>query len=247
MSEVVCIIPTHLDSKRFPRKALVEIEGLPMIVHVFKRAELCKALDGVYVATCDEEIKEVVENHGGKVIMTSAKHETGSDRIAEAAGKIDCDVVINVQGDEPLVHPEEIALVVKALKENHSIPCANLVCATSKTGDAGEGKVVFDKEKKILYYSREDIPTSKMGEQVERYKFCGVFGFRKDFLLQYTDMEQTPLEKAEFFEYNRILENGHVIKAVVTDTYSTSIDWPRDVETVNALMNEDDIKRSYLP
>ncbi len=243
---IAVVIPSHLASNRFERKALVDIEGLPMIVHVFKRAELAKGINNVYVATCDEELKNVVEKYGGKVIMTSNSHKTGSDRIAEAAVKLDADIIINVQGDEPLVYPEEIELVARAMIENPEIPAANLICLTDKRNDIGEGKVIFNKNKEILYYSREDIPTVKRNQNPEIYKFCGIFGFRKDFLLKYAKMEQTPLEKAEFFEYNRIIENGHKIKAVITDNYSMSVDYPEDLEEIKVLMAKDNVKFQYL-
>ena len=244
--KAVCIIPSHLGSQRFERKALADLEGLPMIVHVFKRAELAENVDGVYVATCDEEIRDVVEGYGGKVIMTSNQHKTGSDRIAEAAEKIDCDFVVNVQGDEPLVDPKEIDSIVGALKDNPDTPCANLVCLTHKKEDIGEGKVIFNKNNEVLYYSREDIPTGKMGIKNGLYKFCGVFGFTKDFLLNYGKMEQTPLEIAEFFEYNRIIEHGFKIKAVLTDQYSASVDYLKDLENVKELMKKDKIKFEYM-
>ena len=250
----MAIIPARLASSRLPRKALVDIEGLPMIVHVFKRAELCESLDKVYVATCDKEIFDVVESYGGKAMMTSGNEKNGTEGVAEIAEKIEADIVINIQGDEPLVNPEDIKKVIHELVENSDLTCANLVCLTEMKHNPAECKVVFDRKRDILYVSRADIPAFRSHgpiplerrEQTKMYKFCGVVGFPKDFLLKYSKMKQTPLEIAESYEYLRIIENGYKYRAVLTEDYTTSIDVPADLDLVKELMQRDKIKYLYM-
>lgn len=243
---IVGIIPSRLKSTRLPKKALIDIEGLPMIVHVFKRSQLCPLLDDVYVATDSEEIYATVVDHGGKAIMTSAKHKTGTDRIAEAAANMTVDIVVNIQGDEPLVNPEHIGKVIRPLIEDENLQSAVLVTPYLKKNSSSDIKAVLDLDSNILYCSRTDLPSAARGEVSTMWKICFVVPFRKDFLLKYTSWDQTPLEKIEFNEYLRILEHGYKIKAVAVDDAHISVDTPQDLVEVREQMKSDKIKDKYI-
>jgi len=244
--KIVSIIPARMESSRLPNKALVDIEGLPMIVHTFKRTELSNALDDVYVATDSDEIKEAVESNGGKVIMTGSHHQTGSDRIAEAAQNIDADIIVNVQGDEPLLDPEHIDAAVKPMKEDESINIVILVTPYTNRENPQDIKAVLDLNDYILYCSRTDLPSETRIKVDRIWKMSFIVPFRKEFLLQYAAWEQTPLEKIEYNEYLRILENGYKIKAVKVDGVQISVDVPDDLEIVRNKMKTDIIKHKYM-
>ncbi len=245
--KVAGIIPTRMASSRFPGKPLVDIEGLPMVIHVMKRAMLCDYLDEVYVATDSRKIFETVEKYGGKAIMTSSKHKTGTDRIAEAVGKVkDCDIVVNIQGDEPLVNPDDISKLVRALSKDKTCKFATLICKTPSRNDITECKVVLDLNNDILYMSRSDIPSPARVRIGHFYKLYCVIAFRKAFLQKFAGWPLTPLEKAEYIEYIRILEHGYKMKGVVINEYSTSVDTPEDLIRVKKMMKRDKIKYKYM-
>ena len=239
MLRAVAIIPARLESSRLPRKALVDICGLPMIVHVYKRCLLSDSLDDVYVATDSIEIKEVVEKHGGKVIMTSAHHETGTDRIAEAAGSIDADVIVNVQGDEALVNPKYIDKVICSLLENPDINVSILVNPFDKRGSSSDIKAVLNEQDDVMYLSREDIPSNARVDNPPLLKVYHIVPFRRDFLLQYAMWSKGVLEKIEYNEYLRILEKGYKIRAVHVESDAVSIDTFEDLEYVRQKMLTD--------
>lgn len=235
-----------MESSRFPGKPLIDIEGLPMVVHVLKRSELCKNLSQVYVATDSQEIASAVRQYGGKVIMTSKDCKTGSDRIAEAAQKIDCDIVVNVQGDEPLVKPFDIAKLTEVICADRRMKFATLVCKTPKSNDITECKVVMDKDDNIIYMSRSDIPSSARKQVDHLFKLYCVVAFRKNFLKKFVSWEQSPLEKIEFIEYLRIVENGYKMRGVKIDAYTTSVDTPADLAAIREMMKQDTVKFEYL-
>ncbi|MFC2140542.1 3-deoxy-manno-octulosonate cytidylyltransferase, partial [Candidatus Auribacterota bacterium] len=197
-----------------PKKALADIEGLPMIVHVFKRASLSHCLDDVFVATDSKEIRDVVVKHGGKIIMTSDKHSTGSDRIAEAAKNIDADIIVNIQGDEALLDPDHIDKVVEPFFKDSDIQVAMLVTPFSKKNSPGDIKAVLDLNSNILYSSRTDLPSDARSEVENMWKVVFIVPYKKEFLLRYASLKPTPLEKIEYQEYLRILEYGYKIRAV---------------------------------
>jgi len=244
--KIVGLIPARMKSTRLPGKPLKDILGLPMIIHVMKRVMLCEGLDAVYVATDSEEICEVVKKYGGKAIMTSDIHKTGSDRIAEAVISIDCDIVVNIQGDEPLVDPKDITKVIFPLIADRELHFTTLLCKTSQFKDLAECKIVTDLNKNILYFSREDIPSSARVPQDSLYKLYNLIAFRKAALLKFAGWAQTPLEKVEFIEYLRILEHGYIMRGVVVDSNIRSVDTPEDLEIVRDLMQTDTIKDQYL-
>ncbi len=246
MSKAVAIIPARLESSRLPNKALADILGLPMIVHVFKRCLLAKTLDEVYVATDNIKIKDAVESHGGKVIMTSVKHETGTDRIAEAAQNIKADIIVNVQGDEALVNPEYIDKVVDSLVNSSGADVAILVNPFSKKRSPSDIKVVLNENDEVMYLSRADIPSDARVDNTKMLKAYHIVPFRKDFLLKYARWKKTELEKIEFNEYLRILEKGYKIQAVRVKSDAISVDTQQDLEFVRKKMVTDKISAQYL-
>jgi 3-deoxy-manno-octulosonate cytidylyltransferase (CMP-KDO synthetase) len=238
--KVVAILPVRLQSSRLPRKALKDICGLPMIVHVFKRCLLSKQLDKVYVATDSIEVKQVVEKFGGEVIMTSSGHETGTDRIAEAALKLDADIVVNIQGDEALVNPEYIDKVVNELIENPDINVGILVNSFFKKNSPSDIKVVLNKNNDVMYLSRSDIPSdSRLNHPTPMLKAYHIVPFRKQFLLEFAQWNKGSLEKIEFNEYLRIIEYGERIRAVFVESDAVSVDTPEDLEYVRKEMLND--------
>ena len=235
--KVLCIIPARYASTRLPGKPLRDIAGKPMIVRVYERATGAQRVHEVVVATDDERIRAAVEEHGGNAVMTRADHATGTDRLAEvAAQRPDCDLIINVQGDEPLIDPAVIDALVAPFEHD-----TELMMATAKTEitDAAEMenpnnvKVVADRTGNALYFSRARIPYARnAGAKV--YKHIGIYAYRRDFLLAYAKMAQTVLECSESLEQLRALENGYRIRVVETDAVFIGVDTEEDLAAVNA-------------
>ena len=244
--KIVAIIPARYNSSRLPGKPLKSIEGLPMIIHTLKRTKLCGVLDDVFVATDSEKIFDIVESYSGEAVMTSSKHKTGTDRIAEAAQYIDCDIVVNVQGDEPLVDPYHILLAVRPLILHNDINVSTLLCKTTRFNDPTECKVVMDTNSDILYMSREDIPSNLFKKQTGLIKLYCIVPFRKDFLLSFASWKQTPLELIEHIEYLRIIENGYKIRGIIIDSVAESVDTPDNLKLVRKIMKNDIIKYQYM-
>lgn len=250
------IIPARLASTRFPDKPLANILGMPMIGHVALRCKMCKDLDGVYIATCDQKIVEYSETIGVEAIMTADTHERASDRTAEALLKIEkqtnrkADIVVMIQGDEPMVTPEMISASIKPLIENSEINVVNLMSnmnTKEEHEDPNEVKVVVDKNNFALYFSREPIPSRKKGvSDVPMLKQVCIIPFRRDFLLEYNGMKQTPLEIIESVDMNRILENGMKVKMVFSEKDTYSVDTPGDLKVVEQLMKNDLLVKTYL-
>jgi 3-deoxy-manno-octulosonate cytidylyltransferase (CMP-KDO synthetase) len=241
---IVGMIPVRMESTRLPRKAVRDICGLPMIVHTLKRTMLAKELDDVYVVTDSVEIKELIESHGGKVIMTSSHHQTGSDRLAEACQNIEANIVVNIQGDEALVNPKHIDQSIQGLI-NSDAQVSILLTEYSKRDSAGDIKAVVNLKNEIMYLSRDDLPSNARTEVFSMLKAYHVVSFRKDFLIKYASLEQTPLEKIEYNEYLRILENGYKIQGVMVDSDSVSVDTKDDLDYVTEKMKNDKIYQKY--
>lgn len=243
--KVVGILPARLRSSRLPEKALVDIDGLPMFVHTCKRAQLAKSLDDVYLATDSEKIKNIAESYDIKVLMTGSHHKTGSDRLAEACQGVDCEIVVNIQADEPLVKPEHIDSIVKPLLEDRNLQISVGVTPYTKKGSDSDIKAVLDLENNIMYCSRNDLPSDVRTAVEVMLKMCFIVPFRKEFLIQFASWPSTPLENIEYNEYLRVLEHGVKIKAVKIEDAKISVDTPDDLEEVRRLMKSDDLKAKY--
>ena len=237
--KTVGIIPTRLESSRLPRKALLDICGLPMIVHVLKRTSFSKLLDDVYVATDSNEISDIVQENNGKVIMTGQHHNNGTERIAEAAEKIDAEIVVNIQGDEALVNPNHIDQAVKILLDDEKVNVGLLVNKYYKKGIHSDIKAVLDNDNNVLYLSRNDIPSVSRKKDFPKLKAYHIVPFRKEFLIKYSKWEKSYLEKIEFNEYLRILERGYKIKAKEVESDAISVDTSSDLEYVRGAMIKD--------
>jgi 3-deoxy-manno-octulosonate cytidylyltransferase (CMP-KDO synthetase) len=249
MKRVVCIIPARLGSYRFPTKPFVDICGKSMLEHVYKRAQLCELLDEVYVATPNQEIVDHVEAFGGKALMTSDDVRRASDRVAQAAEMIEsADIIVNLQGDEPLVFPDMIAKAIQPLLDDPTLSCVNLAKRVSyeEAKNIHEVKVVFDENDEAMYFSREPIPSKFMGDKDFPYfiEVC-VFPFTSKSLKEFTNLPSTKLEEIESIDMLRFLEHGHRIKIVETDYETYSIDMPEDVDVVRKVMEKDALRHQY--
>lgn len=241
------IIPARYASTRFPGKPLADIKGKPMIQRVYEQT--LSAIKDVWVATDDIRIKEVVESFGGNVIMTSPDHQSGTDRIAEAATKIiakssvQYDVIINIQGDEPFIQAEQIDAVKKCF-EKDSTQIATLVKRISEESeifDPNKVKAVISKDKKALYFSRSPIPYLRGIEKEvwlkngTFYKHIGMYAYQLNVLMEVTKLEQSSLELSESLEQLRWLENGYWIQTEITEHESIGIDTPEDLERIKEM------------
>ena len=252
---IVGVIPARMASSRFPGKPLAQICGIPMIGHVYYRCNMSKALNNVYVATCDQEIKDYVTSINGETIMTMSTHERASDRCAEAMLKIEAetgrtvDIIVMIQGDEPMLYPEMIDMAVKPILEDENLSVVNLM-ANLKTReehcDPNEVKVVVDLNKFALYFSREPIPSWKKGAtSVPMLKQVCVIPFRRDFLIKFNSLETSPLEIVESVDMMRVLEHGYRVKMVLSEYETYSVDTIEDLRKVESLMQHDKYMENY--
>ncbi|MGE5172724.1 MAG: 3-deoxy-manno-octulosonate cytidylyltransferase [Betaproteobacteria bacterium] len=239
----MAVIPARYGSTRFPGKALALIRDKPMIRWVYERTQRSRLVDRVVVATDDERILQAITAFGGDAVMTSPEHPTGTDRVSEVANKLDCDIVVNVQGDEPLIHPEMIDQAISPFLDDPSISMGTLckkIDTREEAFDPNVVKVVFDGKGFALYFSRAPIPWDRdhwsgkssfteLALARPMYKHIGLYVFGRDFLLHYAKMPQTPLEAAEKLEQLRALESGCRIKIVVTEHESFGVDIPGDL------------------
>jgi len=250
--KVAAVIPARMASTRFPGKPLADILGLPMIEHVRRRVALSGLFNTVAVATCDDQIMESVQSRGGKAVWTSAAHERCTDRVAEASASLDADVIVNVQGDEPLVRPEMLELVVKPLLSNPDLLCTNLmseIIREDELNDWNAVKTVFDKSFNALYFSRSPIPNlrQRSTKRVLSHKQLGIIAFRKDFLLRFAALPPTPLEIAESVDMLRAVEHGFKVRMVLGSYESIGVDIPGQLNQVTEIMKRDDLFPRYRP
>ena len=240
--KTLCVIPARYASSRLPGKPLADIAGKPMIRHVYERA--CQALrpDLVLVATDDDRVYNAVTSFGGQALMTSPDHPTGTDRLAEVAHAYqDYDIIINVQGDEPLIAPEVIDRLASVFDEEPGLTMATLatVMAEEEYDQPGAVKVVTDLQGYALYFSRSHIPFPRVTvDKLPVYKHIGIYAYRRDFLLTYAALAPTPLERTESLEQLRALEHGYRIKVLITDFQSIGVDTPEDLDKVNKIFKE---------
>lgn len=242
---ILAIIPARMGSSRFPGKPMAEIHGKPMIGHVYERVKKCNLLTKTVVATCDNEIFDYIDSIGGQAVMTDKTHQRASDRAAEALIKLEkedqiqYDIIVMVQGDEPMTDPEMISEAIAPMISDTSIKVANLVAditSQEEFEDRNCIKVVLDKENNAMCFSREPIPTQRFNIDIPMKKQVCVIPFTREFLFNYQDMEPTPLEIIESVDMMRVLENGYKIKMVPTRFNTSAVDTEEDLAKVRLLM-----------
>jgi 3-deoxy-manno-octulosonate cytidylyltransferase (CMP-KDO synthetase) len=250
--KIMAVIPARMGSSRFPGKPLAPILGRPMIEHVYRRTMLCQALDDVIIATCDTEIFESVEAFGGKAVMTSLAHERASDRVAEASADLAADVIVMVQGDEPMTYPQMITeSLAPFLSSDPEIDCVNLTARIKdqkEFEDPNTIKVVMDRDGFALYMSREPIPTLHLQDfdQVSAYKQVCIIPFTSAALRKFVRLDPTPLEVAESIDMMRFIEHGHKVKMVETSFSTHAVDTPDDLKRVEELLRQDPLTAKYI-
>lgn len=235
---MVAIIPARYQSTRLPGKPLLPIAGHPLVEHVYRRASSAPGIDRVIVATDDERIREVVHAFGGDCVLTSPAHRSGTDRLAEVASSLECDLVVNVQGDEPLLEPATITAGLSAF-DDLDVQMATLRRRLDSPEDLNNPnvvKVVVDLRGDALYFSRAPIPWSRDAvahfAPASTFKHIGLYLYRRDFLLAFASWPPTPLEQAESLEQLRPIERGHRIRTVETPYDSVGVDTPEDLALV---------------
>jgi len=242
--EVIGIIPARFQSTRFEGKVIADINGKPMVQHVWERAKQAKLLDDLIIACDDERIYKVVKEFGGNAIFTAKGHASGTDRITEIANPLDVKIVVNIQADEPMLHPTMIDGVVESLKMDKALVAATVIKKIEQPeeiNDPNVVKVVIDKNNFALYFSRLPIPFIRDGQNQEAvyYKHLGLYGYTKDFLFTYKNLSQSRLEKLEKLEQLRILENGYRIKVVETKFETYGVDTPQDLLRVRKYLSQE--------
>ncbi|MCF8062549.1 MAG: 3-deoxy-manno-octulosonate cytidylyltransferase [Deltaproteobacteria bacterium] len=240
---IVAIIPSRYGSSRFPGKPLASIAGRPMIEHVYRRVSLCEEISDVFTATDDQRILACVEGFGGKAVMTRKTHASGTDRLAESAGLLDLedgDLVVNVQGDQPLVDPAVLAEMVEPLVHDESLSMSTLMVRIHDPGELSNPnhvKVVCDARGFALYFSRLPIPFHRdAATDGVHYKHLGLYAYRTAFLRAFTGLPEGRLERAEKLEQLRALEHGHRIRVVETVHDSPEVDTPEDLARIESMM-----------
>ncbi len=240
---VIGVIPARYGSSRFPGKVLAEIAGKPMIQRVYEQASQSKMLDQLFVAVDDQRVLKCVAGFGGLPLLTKAYHQSGTDRIAEAIEHIPADIIVNIQGDQPLLDPKMIDEAVQAILEDNSIQMSTLKIKIGEEdySDPAVVKVVVDAHDFALYFSRSLIPYPRDHVAVNVFEHVGLYVYRKDFLLKISRTPQSYLEKIEMLEQLRVLENGYKIKVVETKSEhaaGVSVDTPADLARVEKLIRE---------
>jgi len=252
----VAVIPARMASSRFPGKPMALIHGIPMIGHCFYRVSRCRDIEQTYVATCDSQIYEYIESIGGQAVMTSDKHERASDRASEAMLKIEeksgkkIDILVMVQGDEPMDTPQMIHDALTPMLEDSKIDVVNLM-GEIKTNDEFEDpntvKVVVDSNDYAIYFSREPIPSRKKGTgHVPMRKQICIIPFRRDYLLKFNSIDETPLEVVESVDMMRVIESGGRVKMVMTKEESYGVDTKEDLAMVARKMEGDSLLLEYM-
>jgi 3-deoxy-manno-octulosonate cytidylyltransferase (CMP-KDO synthetase) len=243
VSKSIGIIPARMGSSRFPGKPIHLIAGKPMIWHIWSRARL-SGLDDVLIATCDKEIRDCAEGFGAKAVMTSDQHTRCNDRVAEAAQNLEHDIVINIQGDEPLVHPDLIDDVLNKFKEP-GVSCVNPIAELTDPEElqsANTVKVVYNLEGRVLYFSRFPIPSDKAAKRsIPVYRQVPILGFRRELLLKMTELPESPLEIQEGVDMMRAIENDLPVNILKTTHQTIGVDVPDDIARVEAKLAQDPI------
>lgn len=250
----IAVIPARWHSTRFKGKVLADINGKPMVQHVWERVKRAHEIDEIIVAVDKEKVFKIVESFGGKAVYTSPEQPSGTDRLAEVVNALDADVIINIQGDEPLVHPLMVDELAQVFEYDKDVQMATIVKRIHRKEDIADPnvvKVVVDRKGYALYFSRSPIPfLSKSGSGGSGYvadiedvsgryfKHIGLYSYTKDFLFTYTNLPKSMLEEEEKLEQLRVLEHGYKIKTIETTYDTIGVDTPEDLEKVKELLQE---------
>ena len=253
---IIAIIPARMNSSRFPGKPMKPIHGIPMIGHCYYRTSFCKDLVDTYVATCDKEIFDYIKSIGGKAIMTDIKHVRASDRAAEAMLKIEqitnkkIDILVMVQGDEPMVTPQMITDSLMPFQVDSSVNVVNLMTTINSVEefeDPNEVKVVVSKSNDAMYFSREPIPSRKITTNtVSMLKQVCVIPFKRNYLIKFNNSPETKTEIIESVDMMRIIENDEKVRMVMTQENSFSVDTKEDLLKVEKTMINDELMKKYI-
>lgn len=247
--KAIGFIPAHLASVRFPRKILQDISGLPMIEHVRRRA-LLSGLDNVVVATCDDEIADVVSSYGGQIAMTTNRHQNGTSRVAEACEKYDCTHIVLIQGDEPLLLPRHLERMLSSIAQNPEVDAFNAIARLTSVGELEANsfvKCILDQQGFILDCFRQSPMTNDKDLQLELvHKILGIIAYKKGFLGNLCSKGQTPIEKAESIEQMRILEYRHSLRGVLVEPALPSLNEPGDLRVLLETLSEDKEQQEIL-
>jgi 3-deoxy-manno-octulosonate cytidylyltransferase (CMP-KDO synthetase) len=237
-TRILGVIPARFASSRFPGKPLATIAGKPMLQHVFERASQARYLTRLVIATDDERIRDAARAFGAPVLMTRSDHASGTDRVAEVASADRAEIIVNIQGDEPLIDPAAVDAAALALLADPDLPMATLKRTIDNPEDISNPnvvKVVTDRFENAIYFSRSPIPYVREGCSTLHAKHIGLYVYRRDFLLKYSDLPVGPLEQAERLEQLRALENGYRIRVAETEYDSLGVDTPQDLDRVSYL------------
>ncbi len=244
--KTIAVIPARMGSSRFPGKPLKKILDLPMVEHVRRRALLCESIDEVLVATCDQEIFDFVKKSGGKAVMTSDKHERCTDRVQEAVEKISADIVVVLQGDEPLLVTSMIDNLILPFKKNIDLLCTNLLSVIKDPVDLEDHdivKAVLNQKSEILFFSRAAIPYRRVKTDCPLYRQTGFSAFRRFFLEKFSKLAPTQLEITESIDFMRILEHGYSILGIVCDQTTVGVDRLEDIAIVEDILKNDAVQK----
>ncbi|RPF74836.1 MAG: 3-deoxy-manno-octulosonate cytidylyltransferase [Rickettsiales bacterium TMED289] len=244
--KIIGVIPSRLSSSRLPNKPMKEISGIPMIAHVIQRSKLAKSLDELYLVTDSVEISEVAKKYNCKFLLTKNDHKTGTDRIGEIVENLNADIIVNIQGDEALVTPEDIDASSQILVKREDIDIGMLVTKFKNANSPSDVKVAINIFNEIIFFSRSDIPFNFLPNKKSFLKAYHVVSFRKEALKRFCVLDQTPIEKIESIEYMRAIENGIKIGCTKVESKAISVDTERDLELVRELMKTDQLAKLYL-
>lgn len=240
--KIIGVIPARYKSSRFPGKPLTDICGKPMIWWVYEQAKKVPEFDEIYIATDDERIKQTCIDYNMNIIMTSDKHETGSDRVAEVAEKVSGDLFVNIQGDEPVIHPEMIRQVISIFLEDSSVYFGSLkkeITDSEEINAVSTVKVVTDQNGDAMYFSRSVIPSNvKDGNLARVFRHVGIYAYKQDFLAEFAGMTQTELELGEGIEPLRAMERGYKMRLKETQYSSVGVDLPEHIALVEEIIKE---------
>ena len=246
---VAAVIPARMDSSRYPGKPLCDIQGMSMIEHVYRRTRMSDSVDETYIATPDEEIRDEAQSFDGSVIMTGS-HTRATDRVAEAAEDLDADIIVVMQGDEPLVYPDMLDDAIAPVRDEEGVKVTNLakpITDQDEYPDPNNVKVVVDNDSNALYFSRAPIPHIHAGtyDEASVYHQVCVIPFEREFLFKFSSMEETELEQTESIDMLRLLENGYQVRLVENNRETYPVDTPEDHEKVEQMMNSDRLFEEY--